>query len=142
MYKDILVPVDLNTESSWRKSLPVACELCHLFGARLHVMTVVPDFGLSMVSQFFPAGYEHKVTEEANKRLHELVREIVPDDITVQHIVAEGNIYREIIHMGKEVKVDLIVMGSHHPELEDYLIGPNALKVVQHADCSVMVVRD
>ena len=38
--------------------------------------------------------------------------------------------------------VYLIVMGSHHPELKDYLLGPNAAKVMRHADCSVMVVRE
>jgi len=26
--------------------------------------------------------------------------------------------------------------------LRDYLLGPNAAKVVRHADCSVYVVRD
>ena len=38
-------------------------------------------------------------------------------------------------------KPDLIVMASHRPELKDYLIGPNAARVVRHADCSVQVVR-
>jgi nucleotide-binding universal stress UspA family protein len=33
-------------------------------------------------------------------------------------------------------------MGSHRPELSDYLLGPNAGKVVRHAKCSVMVVRE
>ena len=43
--------------------------------------------------------------------------------------------------MAKEIGADLIVMGSHRPELADYLLGANAAKVVRHADCSVMVVR-
>ncbi len=33
-------------------------------------------------------------------------------------------------------------MGSHRPELSDYLLGPNAGKVVRHAKCLVMVVRE
>ena len=39
------------------------------------------------------------------------------------------------------IKADLIVMGSHRPELRDYLLGPNAARVVRHAPCSVVVVR-
>lgn len=142
MFKDVLIPVDLNADASWRKALPVAIELCRTFGARLHVMTVLPDFGLSMVSQFFPQGYEEKMTEEANKRLHALCREHVPSDLKLQHIVCDGIIYEEILQTARQIKADLIVMASHRPELADYLLGPNAARVTRHADCSVMVVRD
>jgi nucleotide-binding universal stress UspA family protein len=34
-----------------------------------------------------------------------------------------------------------ILMASHRPEVKDYLIGPNAAHVAQHADCSVLVLR-
>lgn len=37
---------------------------------------------------------------------------------------------------------DLIVLSSHRPEMRDYLIGPNAARVVRHAKQSVLVVRD
>jgi nucleotide-binding universal stress UspA family protein len=33
-------------------------------------------------------------------------------------------------------------MGSHRPNMSDYLIGPNAARVVRHAPVSVLVVRD
>jgi nucleotide-binding universal stress UspA family protein len=66
----------------------------------------------------------------------------VPDAVPTQRIVAEGKIYREILNAAKSIQADLIVMGSHHPELKDYLLGPNAAKVMRHADCSVMVVRE
>ena len=36
---------------------------------------------------------------------------------------------------------DLIVVGAHRPELGDYLLGPNAARIVRHADQSVFVVR-
>jgi universal stress protein F len=32
-------------------------------------------------------------------------------------------------------------MASHRPEMRDYLIGPNAAHVAQHASCSVLVLR-
>jgi nucleotide-binding universal stress UspA family protein len=95
-----------------------------------------------MVGQYFPAGYEDTVLKAANENLHALVRDKIPDDIQVQHIVADGNIYHEIIRVASEVDADLIVMHSHHPSLADYLIGPNAEKVARHADCSVMIIRD
>jgi len=142
MYRDILLCVDLEDESSWRKALPTAVEYCRAFGSRLHVLTVIPDFGLSLVSQYFPEDYEAKLLEQAGARLHELVRERVPGEVKVQHIVAQGTIYHEIIQAAEQVDADLIVMASHRPELEDYLIGPNATRVVRHCNRSVLVVRN
>ena len=142
MFKDILVPVDLNQPKSWGKSLPIAVEMCRDYEANLHVMTVVPDFGFGMVAQFFPPDHEQKMIDEANEKLHGLVKEAVPSDVKVQHIVADGRIYEEVLKAVESLNVDLVVMASHHPDLKDYLLGPNALKVVHHAKCSVMIVRD
>jgi nucleotide-binding universal stress UspA family protein len=142
MYANILVPVDLSDKHSWRKALPTAVALCQAFQSRLHVIAVVPAFGLPMVGQYFPEGYEDKLRQQAAKQLKALVAEQVPDELPTRRIVAEGKIYQEILKAAKTVQADLIVMGSHHPELKDYLLGPNAARVMRHADCSVMVVRE
>ncbi|MDH3475684.1 MAG: universal stress protein [Rhodospirillales bacterium] len=39
------------------------------------------------------------------------------------------------------MKADLIITGSHKPNVSDYLLGSNAARVVRHASCSVFVVR-
>ena len=142
MYKDILVTVDFDHDSSWKRAVPVAIKEAQTFGARLHVLTVVPTVGMAMVGQFFPKGYEKKVLDSYNERLHQFVLEHIPDSIKVQHIVAQGTVYEVILKMAKKTNCDLIVIGAHRPELKDFLLGPNAARVVRHADCSVMVVRD
>jgi nucleotide-binding universal stress UspA family protein len=142
MYRNVLVPIDLSDKHSWRKALPTAVALCQTFQARLHAVAVVPEFGLPMVGQYFPDGYEDKVRQQAARQLKALVAEQVPDEVPTRRIIAEGKIYQEILKAAQTIKADLIVMGSHHPELKDYLLGPNAAKVVRHADCSVMVVRE
>lgn len=142
MFKDILLTVDLEHDSSWRRALPIALAQAKTFGSRLHVLTVVPDYGLSMVGQYFPANYETKLKEETTKRLHDFVRDHVPEDVAVQHCVGGGQIYDSILDFAERLKVDLIVMAAHRPELRDYLLGPNAARVVRHAKCSVLVVRE
>jgi nucleotide-binding universal stress UspA family protein len=142
MYRNILLPVDLSDAHSWRKALPTALALGTAFQAELHVMTVVPDFGLPMVGQFFPEGYEARMHEHVAAELAAFVAEQVPKDVKVQRIVAAGKIYQQILRVAEEIGADLIVMGSHRPELSDYLLGPNAARVVRHAGCSVMVVRE
>lgn len=141
MFKDILLPVDISNEATQERAVNAAVELAKSFGARLHVMTIVPDFGEGFVSSFFPGDYLEKAIAAANERLHDFVRERIPADLKVQHVVACGTIYEEILDFAKKHRVDLIVMSSHRPELSDYLLGPNAARVTRHAACSVMVVR-
>jgi nucleotide-binding universal stress UspA family protein len=141
MYNDILLAVDLSDEHSWNKALPTAVALRDTFKAVLHVMTVVPEFGLPAVGQFFPADYEAKLHQQVADQLAAFVAEHIADHAKVQRIVAAGKIYHEIVNTANQIGADLIVMGSHRPELSDYLLGPNADRVVRHAQCSVMVVR-
>jgi len=142
MFKEILLPVDLNADISWKTALPIAVALCRSFGARLHIMTVLPDFSSAMVAQYFPDDFEEKALEEASKGLHALTESEAPEGLEVQHIVVDGTIYREVLAIAEKIDADLIVMHSHRPELKDYLLGPNAERVARHADCSVMIIRD
>jgi nucleotide-binding universal stress UspA family protein len=142
MYKTILLAVDLNQDSSWAKALPMALGHCHAFGAALHVMTVVPDMGMAIVGSFFPSDFEEKAVARATEELHALTAKHVPAGTKVHHTVARGSIYREILSAAGQIGADLIIMSARRLELEDYLLGPNAARVVRHADCSVLVVRD
>lgn len=142
MFRNILVPVDLSDKHSWRKALPAAIRLVETFEARLNLVTVVPGFPLPIVGQHFPDDFEPKLKEQAAQQLKEFAAEQVPAEVRCKRIIAEGKIYQEILRAAETIKADLIVMGSHRPELKDFLLGPNAQKVVHHADCSVMVVRE
>ena len=142
MYSNILLPIDLNQESSWTQALPIALAHCKSFGARLHVMTVIPDFGMPIVAGYFPEDFAKKALAEGKKHLDALVKEKVPPEISVDAIVRQGTVYEVILAVAKGIDADLIVMASHRPELKDYLLGPNAARVVRHANQSVLVVRD
>lgn len=142
MYKKILVPIDLDQDSSWKKALPVAVEHCQIFGARLHLLTVVPEFGSGLIGSFFPPDFEEKAVAEARDRIEALARDKVSSNIKVTCHIAQGPIYEEILATARAIKADLIVMASHRPELKDYLLGPNAARVVRHAEISVLVVRN
>jgi len=55
--------------------------------------------------------------------------------------VRKGAVHRQIVKLADERKVDLIVMESANPKVQDYLLGTTASHVVTHAECSVYVVR-
>lgn len=141
MTKSILLPIDLNHNSSWEKALPVAVALARADGASLHVLSVIPDFGKSIVGSYFPGDFAAKAEETTRAELEALLAREVPGDIRVNSDVVHGTIYRKIIEAAERLDVEVIVMASHRSEMKDYLIGPNSARVVRHARQSVFVVR-
>ncbi|MFN4098250.1 MAG: universal stress protein [Pararhodobacter sp.] len=139
--RSVLLPIDLSDAASWRKALSEALALLGT-GGKLHVVSVLPNFGASQVGSFFRKDFERDALHALGAAMTEWIRQNVPDAIDVHPHVLHGTIYDEILRAADKLKVDVIVMGSHRPALKDYLLGPNAARVVRHATCSVYVVRD
>ena len=142
MPRTVLMPVDLNDEKSWRLALSEALAMLRAHGGVLHVVSVLPDFGMAMVGNFFRQDYEKEALKKFGQALADWVTTHVPEDIEVHPHVLHGSIYDEILRAADKLRADVIVIGSHRPELKDYLLGPNAARVVRHAKQSVYVVRD
>jgi nucleotide-binding universal stress UspA family protein len=140
MFNEILMAIDLGDEHSWKRALPKAIELRGGTG-NLHLLTVVPEFGLSMISQYFPENFEETTLEATKDALREFIDKNVPKDVPCRAIVAQGRAYDEILHIADQINADVIVMAAGNPDLAQYLLGPNAARVVRHATCSVLVVR-
>ncbi|WP_127520381.1 universal stress protein [Mesorhizobium sp. Z1-4] len=140
MYKSILLPIDLSAPASWSQSLPAARHMMGE-GGTLHVLTVVPDFGMSVVGSFFEKGFEKKALRQVGEKLAAWVGSNVEEGIDVHPHVTHGRVYEQIINAADKLNVDAIVIAAHTPELADYLLGPNAARVVRHAKQSVFVVR-
>jgi nucleotide-binding universal stress UspA family protein len=138
----ILVADDPDAEAGWARLLAAALDSARPSSARVHLIHVVPGYGLSVVGQYFPEGTEERVLAEAQKTLHDFANEHVDDDLRDSCVIGNGTIYQEILDGAESIAADLIVMGSHRPNMRDYLLGPNSARVVRHASASVLVVRD
>ena len=134
MFSKILVPVDLRSELSWRKSLPLAAEQARHYGARLILLYVVPDVW-SMAAE---PHENDALVDKLQAIADELTGKDTQVDIRVEH---HNSAHRCIREVAEREGVDLIVMTSHEPELRDPRLGSTATQVVHHADCSVLVVR-
>ena len=143
MSGSVLCALDVSQPDHEAAVLTRADQLARLDEARLDVLTVVPDFGTSMVGSYFSADFHEKVVAEAKRGLEEIVEKTLGAGANsrVRHIVATGTVYEQVLETAKADAATLIVIGSHRPALRDYLLGPNAGHVVRHANCSVFVVR-
>ena len=131
MLDHILLPIDVRKPAVWDKARDIATNLARQNGATVHVLFVAPKLEHNL--NRFPDDYR--------PALERYVAENLPGDVTAKAQLRTGSAHREICSAAKELRCDLIVMGSHDPELKDTLLGSNASSVVLHAPTSVYVVR-
>lgn len=143
MTQSVLCAVDISNGDVDVNVLKTAARLADQDGAQLDVVTVLPDFGESWVSGFFQPDFHEKALEDAHTKLVDLCTAVLgaARNEKVRHVVATGTAYREILKTAESANSDLIVIGAHKPDLKDYLLGPNASRVVRHSNASVYVVR-
>ena len=141
--RPVLCAVDISNKDRDTDVLKMAQKMARLDDAQLDVITVVPDFGMSVVGGFFEPHHHEKAVEEAQRLLSEVVADALGEDTdaNVRHLVATGNAYEEILKAAEVAGTGLIVIGAQKPDFKDYLLGPNASRVVRHSECSVLVVR-
>lgn len=142
MYKSILLPIDLGDTAACEKAKDTAIQLAEQNGADLHVVAVMPDFGMSIVGVHFEEGFMAKAIASGQENLTAYVAENISTSANVKSHILQGTIYDEILKAADKAGCDVIVMASHRPALKDYLLGPNAARVMRHAKQSVFIVRD
>ncbi|MGR3321495.1 MAG: universal stress protein [Pseudooceanicola sp.] len=141
--RTVLCAIDVNRPDTEADVLRRAWKLAEAEGAQLDIISVVPDYGMSVVGGYFDQDHTSKAVEKLKSILNELVGETLGEEANskVRHLVAVGKAYQEILHVAKTDQADLIVLGAHSPDLKDYLLGPTAARVVRHSTASVYVVR-
>jgi nucleotide-binding universal stress UspA family protein len=79
----------------------------------------------------------------AKQRLAHVARRRVKPHVPVTQKLLKGTAYSVIVAAAAQSRADLIVMGSEgRTGMSRFLMGSVAEKVVRHARCSVLIVRD
>lgn len=142
MFKHLLLPIDLQHPHSWETALPAAIAQARQNRARLTLLSVAPDFGSTLVAGYFPQDFADETRKALRERLQVFAQNHLPADLDSGYHIAEGKVWKGIIDSAAELGVDLIIMASHkRPKLEQMLLGTNAMRVVQQAPQSVLIIR-
>ncbi|WP_421982377.1 universal stress protein [Roseibium sp.] len=141
--KSVLCAVDISHEDDVQV-LETGDKLARLDGAQLDVITVVPNYGVTLVNSYFDENFQGELVTKTKSALNDMVTRVLGDERnqSIRHIVAAGSIYEEILEAAKQAGTDLIVIGAHKPHLKEFLLGPNAARVARHSQCSVYIVRE
>lgn len=139
-YQHILVALDFSAsqEAVLNKSLI----LSRLFDSQLSLVHVVECTDLAyagdMIMPADPSICE-ELSEQAKKRLQHIKE--TEGFSTASTMVHVGIPKHEITRLAKEIKADLIVIGSHGRHGLQLLLGSTANGVLHLADCDVLAVR-
>jgi len=135
MYKNILVPISFETERDAEGALAIAQALRAEGGAItcLHVMEHLPKYA----TDYLPVGHLERQKADISKKLKALAESVG----NATAVVIEGHSSRSILNHANSNDADLIIIASHQPGMQDYLLGSTAAKVVRHAKCAVHVLR-
>jgi nucleotide-binding universal stress UspA family protein len=136
----MLVPVDFSEFSE--RALSVAADLALKFGSTIHLVHVYPAAayvappliaGPVVIGQF----------RDESQRVFDAFAERVKGEIKVAMTssLVEGVPHVEILRCAKDVKADMIVMGTHgRTGLDHLLLGSVAERVVRGATVPVLTV--
>lgn len=136
MPKTIMLPIDLAHIDAAPEMIANAKRMADP-DSRMILLNVVQEIP-SYVAAEIPGGYMKKSAERAESMLRRIAEE---SDIDADVLVRTGRPNTTILEVAESENVDLIVIASHEPGLEDYLLGSTAARVVRHAPCSVLVLR-
>ena len=138
--KSILVCLDGSERAP--KVLAEGIALAERSKAKLHLFRSVglpPEIDQDLITRS-SVGLLDLLADRAKSELAEQAK-AVPPELLAGSRVRTGVAWDAICHEAEELGVDVIVIGSHGYSGLDRLLGTTAAKVVNHARCSVWVVR-
>ena len=136
MYKTILVPIEMAHVAEGKANIDLASQHA-AEGAKIILLNVVEDIP-NWAAVELPADLLDKSLDSSQQELKAIAN---ATGMKMEALVRTGHSYKTILEVAKEKDVDLIIIASHRPGLQDYFLGSTAAKVVRHANCSVLVVR-
>lgn len=118
-----------------------------MVGGRVHVLHVMEHpimEPLTMNGQEVMSAVElvkAETTKEAKKMLEEFISSVDHSSVKVTTEIGEGPVAREIIESSRNF--DIVIMGTQgHNMISSLFLGGVAEKVVRHAHCPVMMIRE
>jgi nucleotide-binding universal stress UspA family protein len=139
MYRRIAVGFDGSPGS--RRALEAAVSLARTAKAELFLVSIeeLPRYPAAIDE----VDDEQRASEKFFQEIQdEAVEQIAGAGLVVHREIRPGHAAQSLPHYAMEVGADLLVIGhSGHSAIWGRLLGTTADKVVDHAPCSVLVVR-
>jgi nucleotide-binding universal stress UspA family protein len=117
-------------------------EIAEKFGSTVTVITVIPSLYLTELMEVDRERILQALSEDAQEMMARV--KAGPKNIrSLKTVIRQGSPADEILKAAQKMKADLIVTGSHGRHgAQKFLLGSVSSKVIDHAACSVLVIKD
>jgi nucleotide-binding universal stress UspA family protein len=136
MFNTILVPIDMAHVAEGKANIDIAVKQAGA-DAKIILLNVIEDIP-NWAAVELPVNLVDTSMKAAQDELKAIA---TASGLPMEVEVRAGHSYNTILDVADEKQVDLIIIASHRPGLQDYFLGSTAAKVVRHAKCSVLVIR-
>lgn len=139
----ILIPTDFGDQA--RIAVAQSYNLARLTKSEITLLHVIDNEFLKPFQDIVSAkhNYENHLREDVGNRLKALAVEIQRESgVKVNTLIRTGKIYDEIVEAAREIKAELIVMGTMGAVgFTKKILGSNASRVVREAECPVITIK-
>ena len=139
MFKHVLIPVDFTSKNA--AAISAASELARQYGAEvtlLHVIETVENIPIKELKSFY-----EQLERKANRNISKLRKTYFSSRRDSHVSIIYGKRANEIVKFATKKSVDLIVMSSHKPDLNNPSrdFGTISHRVAIIAPCAVLLVK-
>lgn len=137
MYKQIMVPVDLDHVDHLQKCLRIAADLSKHYNAPICYVGVTMSAPSDLADS--PEAFQKKLETFANEQ-----SDVFSHQTSAKSFISldlPTDVDDVLLKAVSEVEADLVVMASHVPSIIDYIWPSNGGKIAAHSAASVFVVR-
>lgn len=139
--KKILIPTDGSDYSV--RAAEVGISIAKMLDAQIIVVYVIDEV---VLNQIYKADERETVAEELKQDGKQYIKYVLSlaakEGVKDGSVLAQGSPFEQIVHLAKDLNVDLIVMGTYGRRgAERILIGSVAERVIEYSICPVLVVK-
>ncbi|OQY26524.1 MAG: hypothetical protein B6244_13325 [Candidatus Cloacimonetes bacterium 4572_55] len=146
-YQKILCPIDFSQYSRHALGYAVTIaqrgdrrKLTLMHAIELDNILVADDFTSFFGGQLFSPTHVEKEFSEAFDRF---LRENLPPDFKVDHIIEKGRAHKQIVKVAERDDFQLILLSSHgRSGISHFLLGSTTERVIRSAPCPVLTVKE
>lgn len=139
--KNILVPIDFSKASL--KALAYAIPFAEQFGAQISLIHVAEPYLYPTDPDLMPLVLDRRSVTSLQAKLRKVGSRLVGHPRLGSCIVKVGKAFHEVTETARAMDVDLIILTTHgHTGLKHIVLGSTAERVIRHAPCPVLTVRE
>lgn len=146
--KKILVPFDFSKEAGY--ALQLAVQIAEESDSAITLMNVIEhptpgSFKTMGIDDYDPMAnvYISRLIEKVKNEMDEIMSNDAYGQVDLNYKIVLGNAFNELTEEIDTSNCNLVIMGTTGASgLEEFFVGSNAEKIVRHAKCPVITLRN